>query len=61
VSPAAKTVVATTHFSYADGDKEVFVHAGDRFASTHPVVKRYPESFKPEDTDVKRPARRSKP
>jgi hypothetical protein len=31
--PAAKTVVAITHFSYADKDKEVHVHAGDRFTS----------------------------
>jgi hypothetical protein len=53
--PAAKTVVATTHFSYADGDREVFVHAGERFASTHPAVKRYPGSFKPEGHDVKTP------
>jgi hypothetical protein len=43
---AAKTMVATTHFSYADDDgNEVFVHSGERFASTHPVVKRYPDSF----------------
>jgi hypothetical protein len=59
MSPAAKTVVATTHFSYADGDKEVHVHAGERFASTHPAVKRYGDWFEPDDTDVKRPTRRS--
>jgi hypothetical protein len=53
--PAAKTVVATTHFSYSDGDKEVFVHAGERFTSTHVAVKRYPDWFKPEGHDVKTP------
>jgi hypothetical protein len=55
VSPAAKTLVAVTHFSYADGDKEVFVHAGERFTSTHPAVKRYPDWFAPEGHDVTSP------
>jgi hypothetical protein len=57
---AAKTVVATTHFSYADDTEppeEVHVHAGDRFTETHPVVKRYPEWFVPEGEDVERPQR----
>jgi hypothetical protein len=53
-------MVATTHFSYADGDKEVFVHAGERFASTHPAVKRYPDWFEAEDTDVNRARRGAK-
>jgi hypothetical protein len=56
----AKTVVATTHFSYADGDKEVHVRAGERYSSTHPAVKRYPGWFKAADSDVKRPTRGSK-
>jgi hypothetical protein len=54
----AKTVVATTHVSYADGDREVFVHTGERFASTHPAVKRYGQWFEPEHADVKQPATR---
>jgi hypothetical protein len=56
---AAKTMVATTHFSYAEKDGEVFVHAGEKFTSTHPAVKRYPESFKPEGHDVKTPRSKS--
>lgn len=55
--PAAKTVVAAENFSYADGDTEVFVHMGERFTTTHPAVKRYPQQFKPETADVKRPTR----
>jgi hypothetical protein len=54
---AAKTVVATTHFSYDTDGVEVIVHAGERFASTHPAVKRYPGWFKSADTEVKRPTR----
>jgi hypothetical protein len=53
---AAKTVVATTHFSVAVGDEEVFVHAGERFSSTHPVVKANPGAFAPEHADIKRAA-----
>jgi hypothetical protein len=50
--PAARTMVAVTHFSYAAGDREVHVHAGDRFTSTHPVVKRYSEWFVVEGHDI---------
>ena len=53
---AAKTVVATTHFSYDANGVEVIVHAGDRFASTHPAVKRYKQRFAPEHADIKRAA-----
>jgi hypothetical protein len=57
--PAAKTVVAVTHFTYADKDKEVHVHAGEKFTSTHPAVKRYPTWFKAEGHDVKSPRSKS--
>jgi hypothetical protein len=51
---AAKTVVATTHFSYNANGSEVIVHVGDRFAQNHPAVKRYPEWFAHEHADIKR-------
>ena len=50
----AKTVVATTAFAAEVGGQEVLVRVGERFASTHPVVKAHPSWFKPEDDDVKR-------
>ena len=49
-----KVMVATETFAYADpdGDTDGFVHAGQRFASTHEAVKRYPHAFEPEGSDV---------
>jgi hypothetical protein len=57
---AAKTVVATTAFSAEVRGQEVLVRTGERFTSTHPLVKRYPTWFTDADADVKRPMRGSK-
>lgn len=52
----AKTVVSTTAFAADLGGQEVLVRQGERFTSTHPLVKAYPSWFNPEDADVKRKA-----
>jgi hypothetical protein len=51
---AAKTVVATTAFAAAVGGQEVLVREGERFTSTHPVVKAYPSWCQDAKPDVKR-------
>jgi hypothetical protein len=58
--PSAKTVVAVTAFSAEIKGERHHVHEGERFASTHPLVAHARELFEPEDTDVKRPQRRSR-
>jgi hypothetical protein len=47
-----KVMVATETFAYEDDNGDGIVHAGQRFASTHPAVKAYPDSFQPEGSDV---------
>jgi len=50
----AKTVVATTAFAAEVRGQEVLVRVGERFTSTHPVVKTYPSWFQDANADVKR-------
>jgi hypothetical protein len=58
--PAAKQVQAITSFAGAVGEDEYIVHAGDVFASTHPVVKAHPELFEAEAPVASAPKRRSR-
>jgi hypothetical protein len=58
---AAKVMVAVTPFSGEAGGEQHLVHEGERFVSTHPLVRKHPELFEPEEADVKRPRRGSKP
>jgi hypothetical protein len=54
---AAKVVVANTAFAAEIGGQELLVREGERFTSTHPVVKAHPKWFEPDDADVARAPR----
>jgi hypothetical protein len=47
MAAAKKLFVATTSFVCEVDGAELMVHAGDVFASTHPVVKKHAELFEP--------------
>jgi hypothetical protein len=56
---AARIVVALENFSATHAKREVFVHMGDRFRSTHALVKAHPAQFGPVDPEpVDTPTRR---
>jgi len=56
---AGKLLVALENFSAIHAKREVFVHMGDRFRSTHALVKAHPQLFGPVDPDpVDTPTRR---
>jgi hypothetical protein len=52
----AKTMVAKHPFTAEARGQQHLVHEGERFASTHPLVRKHPELFAPEHADVKRAA-----
>jgi hypothetical protein len=53
---AAKTMRATTSSAATVNGYEVLVQQGQRYASTHPVVRAHAGFFEAEDADVQRPA-----
>lgn len=53
MAAAKKVVVARENFCAATKDGEVFVNAGDAYASTHALVKKFPELFGPASPEPK--------
>jgi hypothetical protein len=58
---AAKLLVATASFAADIKGQEVFVHAGERFQASHPVVKAHGQFFEPEESVGVKQAPRSRP